>query len=244
MEKKYIIIGLLFICVITGSYFVFNQNSTAVSDISNTNTIIENQSLQDNNNTINNNNIDKNIAVNPIKKTYNVLKDNIKINNINNTNQLTQNSGIKNSNVEYKAYLLNSENDLQDNIPKEKKLIYTDLTDRYAQCVECGGWYPIGNVTKKLPSGALHTERNCPEKHTLTDYSAFMYSDFVSRSYEEVYEDWMSHAHYDLEIIEEDDSDFNIEEQNTISDNSINNPTEETYPETNYQYSVIPYPVG
>jgi len=133
MIKKVIIGLILLVCICSGAFSViYHYNPTNTSDIDNT----------DSSNIIGNTNNEdfKSIENNPLTNY---------INHIDDTSQYSY-GYIVNVNGELRHYLNNVSYYLESE----------GILDRYIQCVDCGGFIPIGEITNPLPKAAICHHNN------------------------------------------------------------------------------------
>ena len=129
MIKKVIIGLILLVCICSGAFSViYHYNPTNTSDIDNT----------DSSNIIGNTNNEdfKSIENNPLTNYINHIDDTLQYSY---GYVVNVNGELRHYINNYGAYYLESEG----------------ILDRYIQCVDCGGFIPIGEITNPLPKAAI-----------------------------------------------------------------------------------------
>ena len=158
MIKKVIIGLILLVCICSGAFSViYHYNPTNTSDIDNT----------DSSNIIGNTNNEdfKSIENNPLTNYINHIDDTLQYSY---GYVVNVNGELRHYINNYGAYYLESEG----------------ILDRYIQCVDCGGFIPIGEITNPLPKAAICHHNDIAPIFNLSDVT-------LSYSRDEAYNMWV-----------------------------------------------------
>ena len=139
--KKVILAVLLIavVCITSGAYALFSDNA----DISDS-TPAKLDSAKDIDLNLNDLKEINSNSHNSVSDSNNILQSNDqgKSNNLNNLESFVENIEDAYGHSLNEPFVVNADDSINDN----------DLTDRYVQCVICGGFIPLGSVENPLPS--------------------------------------------------------------------------------------------